>query len=437
MLPSDIQVQQWVRRWIGREDQIQEIVQALKAGKPLPDYIEKLPISEEDLKARPEPLRSMLPSEMYDLRGIPLGKQNLKGINLNYIAHFEGAFLNEANLEEAQLIQAHLEKANLMGTNLKKAVLMETYLEGAHLGEANLEGARLRDAHLEMIDAWKINLKNAFLQDVHLERARLSNANLHGADLQNAHLEEADLSKVNFEGANLWHAHLEGATLKSANLRNADLQYVHFDKRTRLADTPLQESRNYLYIRWDKDHFIGEESEMSLEMAENTYRYLKEVYKGTDKSSTFHFRENIVKTKRLWIKRKIWDRLHSLFRRIAFQWTYGYGSNRPFLRLLLSSGFVILILFTPFFILTGINIKRIPDISTSVSTHSPIHAFLHSFYSFTKGYRIVEEIVDHAFPYHLNYEPMSRFAQWLTFGESFLGLYLLFLLITVLLKLRQ
>ena len=68
--------------------------------------------------------------------------------------------------------------------------------EGANLEDANLENANLEGANLE-----NANLKGANLEDANLKGANLEDANLKGANLKDANLEDANLKGANLEGA--------------------------------------------------------------------------------------------------------------------------------------------------------------------------------------------------------------------------------------------
>ncbi|MCH7760002.1 pentapeptide repeat-containing protein [candidate division TA06 bacterium] len=283
---SKEQIRQWRDRWT--EEKVQEVKKAIKAGEPLP--VDKLPLSEEDKKELPEPLRDRAPRETVDLRGISLQGFHLKGIDLRF-AHLEGANLRMAHLEESNLRGAHLEEAELVDAHLERAKL-----EGVHLKGADLRGARLNEA----------NLGHA-----NLEEANLSYTHLKGANLRDTHL----------DGASLAGAHLEGANFSRAHLKNSYLENAHFNK-TYLQDTRLEEAEDYRLVRWGKGHILGEELDGRLEIAQNLYRYLKGIYKGTREYNAFHYRENVLKTKRM-----AWRNPLRILRLLFLQWTYGYGTK--------------------------------------------------------------------------------------------------------------
>lgn len=119
---------------------------------------------------------------------------------------FQGAYLNNADLENA----------NLRDTNFDVALLNHTNLKGADLGDTNLKDAELENANLKGVDLSKANLESADLKDADLEGANLSNANLRGVQLWDTNLKDANL-----ESANLKYAFLPGANFEGANLENA------------------------------------------------------------------------------------------------------------------------------------------------------------------------------------------------------------------------
>ena len=150
-------------------------------------------------------------------------------------AHFKGALLKKAHLENAHLRSGRFKKAILEKAHLEKAILPGATFEQAHLERAHLEGAHLQGGHLEGAHLQGGHLERANLEGAHLERAHLERANLEEADLTEAHLKEADftkakLRKVDFTDTTGWpdvtlrDANLEGATgLLGSEFAGADL----------------------------------------------------------------------------------------------------------------------------------------------------------------------------------------------------------------------
>jgi uncharacterized protein YjbI with pentapeptide repeats len=180
-------------------------------------------------------------------------------------AHFEGARLDGAHLEEAMFMEVNLEDASLKGAYLQRARLVRANLNRAQLTGAHLQHAALQEAHMERaslhnaelayadlsgaylvgvfttigsipIDSHPdpINLEHVTLAQANLQKARLRGARLQSAELSGAHLEGADLVGAHLEGVSLQGAYLEGARLGALWAAKADLA------RTDLADAHLE-----------------------------------------------------------------------------------------------------------------------------------------------------------------------------------------------------
>jgi len=212
-----------------------------------------------------------------NLRGAPLAKRNLKGVELQFAklegaklegadlreanlsrAKLEGADLREANLSRAYLIDADLKEAKLGGAKLEGAYLEGAYLEGAYLidadlidadlKEAKLEGAYLIDADLKEAKLEGAKLEGAKLVDADLKEAKLGGAKLEGADLREANLSKADLSKANLSKANLSKANLSKANLSKADLSKANLKWTNLSRAyfgANLEGADLRKARLY------------------------------------------------------------------------------------------------------------------------------------------------------------------------------------------------
>lgn len=274
-----------------------QVVDSLKEGKNIPDFVTKLPTG-----------RDYPPRDGYDLRRIRLVRDTLQSVRLR-AANLQGASFFESKLQDADLGYANLSGATFSGADL----------QGANLGGADLQGA---------------NLFRANLQDAYLGGANLKAAKLRSAKLQHANLSDADL-----EGADMRYTRLQGANLQRANLQDADLYRVRFDS-TYLWQGNLQAAKNIRYIIWGDSlkspYFIGEEIKADstktyedFRKTEITYRDLKTLYKKElmdDVAMEFHFRENEVRTKSY-----AWYQPGRLMRLLFLKWTYGYGSRKTWL----------------------------------------------------------------------------------------------------------
>lgn len=157
--------------------------------------------------------------------GAYINLANLEGAILNG-AHFEGTHFVDANLDYAWLEDTHLERADLRGASIKRAKLTGAYLLDAHLEGANLEHTVLEKAHLNRADLILTCLKDAYLPKVDVREANLVEANFRGAWLEDADLRGANLEEADFEGAVLEGASFIGAkNLKIDQLSKAKTLY--------------------------------------------------------------------------------------------------------------------------------------------------------------------------------------------------------------------
>ena len=352
-------------RWT--KEKVERVVEALKNGKPLPEFVNKIPLSEEEIKRLESLEFSLDKAKNYDLRGIPLDEQDLKKVDLPFV-HLEGAELSGVDLQEADLFEANLKGADLRRVKLQKADLSRAKLQGADLTEAHLEGADLGGA----------DLRGASLVESDLQRTDLFQANLQGANLSYADLEEATLSGANLQDTDLFNADFDWTYLWRANFGEAkDIRYVVWGgKRSfRITEEDLEdlksdrvpkeiinklesikheefidedkfiealkqtigneETKQYeslilsyaLASQESKSFYIGEEKAMNFQEdfqnAENTYRDLENVYENErldEIAQEFNFRENEVQTKGSPLPLRI---LRTLF----LKWAYGYGSR--------------------------------------------------------------------------------------------------------------
>ncbi|HEY7534615.1 MAG TPA: pentapeptide repeat-containing protein, partial [Thermodesulfobacteriota bacterium] len=172
-------------RWT--KEKVMKVVEALKEGGALSEFVNKIPLSEEEIKRLESLELSLDKAKNYDLRGIPLNKQNLQKVELPFV-HLEGANLNKADIDGADLFESKLQGAKLNGATLKGADLTRTKLQGADLSDTELQEADLGGANLEGADLSDSDLKGADFFEANLKDANLSFANLRGAILSGANL---------------------------------------------------------------------------------------------------------------------------------------------------------------------------------------------------------------------------------------------------------
>ncbi|MBI2487026.1 MAG: pentapeptide repeat-containing protein [Deltaproteobacteria bacterium] len=156
------------KRWT--KEKVKEVVKALREGKPLPKFVKKIPLSEEDRKSFSFSVFEQNVKN-YDLRGISLINEDLQNVKLRFI-HLEGAQLIRANLKGADLIGANLEGADLIEANLKRVNLVGANLEGADLRGASLKGAVLAEANLKGTNLFKASFDWTYLWHVNLGEAK-------------------------------------------------------------------------------------------------------------------------------------------------------------------------------------------------------------------------------------------------------------------------
>ncbi|MFH1007724.1 MAG: pentapeptide repeat-containing protein [Candidatus Latescibacterota bacterium] len=202
---------------------VYEVLKRLQAGLSLDGVAEKMALGDHPAG--------------YDLRGIPLGGQDVRvfrvdatyeGVDLSG-AYLQGADLSEARLQGAILRDAHLGGADLWGCDLSGADLSGAHLEKAKLWDADLKGAFFQEGHLQGADLRGANLQEANLRGAHLAGAGLWDADLRSVDLRDAHLEGADLTGADLRRANFWNADLRGADLSDTQLQDANLRDVNLE----------------------------------------------------------------------------------------------------------------------------------------------------------------------------------------------------------------
>jgi hypothetical protein len=373
---SDIEYKEWSElseeekgslraRWT--EEKINKVVEALKEGKALPEFVNKMPISEEEIKRLESLEFSLDKAQNYDLRGIPLDKRDLKNVNLSFV-NLEGAKLSGTDLEGADLFEANLRGANLSRAKLHKADLSRAKLRGAELSKAHLEGADLGGADLQGATLVEADLQRADLFEANLQEANLSYADLEEAILSGANLKDTDLFNADFDWTYLWRANLGEAKdiryvvwggkrsfriteevledLKADRIPNEiinkleSIKNKEFEEEDQFIEALEQtigdeETRHYellilsyaLASQESQSFYIGEEKAMNFkedfQNAEITYRDLNNIYENErldEIAQEFNFRENEVETKGSPLPLRI-------LRIVFLKWAYGYGSR--------------------------------------------------------------------------------------------------------------
>ena len=341
--PSDKEVGDLRNRWSGKENVVENIIQALKLQDVLNEReIEKRINTANDilkniglppLEDKVEILLDFLDGKSIcvpglDLRGITVLQKQCIGItmvgahlegskwvgcHLNGAilteaklqkslfdhcelkeARFERAILYEAELSSSKLKQSHFEYANLLYTILIDADLTGAHLEHAKLGSAHLENSYLTNAHMEY----------TYLISAHLENALLDGANLEYAKLRHCHLEGSFLYMTNLDHADLFHAYLQGANLTGASLKGAKLSNVSVSTLT-------------------LDHF-SEDCKLSPEDKENMTKLpIKTIFKDTKYLPLW--REHVfekIDLKRLWKRKKTLSILSNIRENVKFKRIY-------------------------------------------------------------------------------------------------------------------
>lgn len=352
-------------RWT--DEKVIQVVNAIKEGKDLPAFVNKIPLSEEEIK-RIESLEIGLDkANNYDLREIQLNLQDLQNVELPFV-HLEGAELVEANIQGADLFEADLRGADLSRSNLKGADLSKAKLQGATLRKAQLEGADLGGADLRGANLVEADLNKADLFEANLQEANLSYADLEETVLSGANLQDTDLFNADFDWTFLWRANFGEAKdiryvvwggRRSFRITEEDLEDLKSDRvpkeiinklesiknkeftvEGKLVEALIQtigneETEQYksfvlnyaLSSQKSQSFYIGEEKTMNFQEdfqnAEITYRDLENVYENErldEIAQEFNFRENEVVTKGSPLALRI---LRILF----LKWPYGYGSR--------------------------------------------------------------------------------------------------------------
>ncbi len=352
-------------RWT--EEKVKKVVEALKEGKDLPYFVNKIPLSEEEIK-RIESLEFGLDkANNYDLREIPLNLQDLQKAELPF-AHLEGADLVETNIQGADLFEANLRGADLSRANLKGVDLSRAKLQGADLSKAQLQWADLGGADLQGANLSDSDLEGASLFEANLQDANLNYANLKETNLSGANLQDTDLFNADFDWTYLWRANFGEANdiryvvwggKRSFRITEEELEDLKSDRVPKEIINKLESIKHEEFIDEDKfiealketigneetkqyeslilsyalasqesqSFYIGEEKAMNFQEdfqnAEITYRDLESVYENErldEIAQEFNFRENEVETKGSPLPLRI---LRILF----LKWAYGYGSR--------------------------------------------------------------------------------------------------------------
>lgn len=149
------------------------------------------------------------------------------------------------DLYNADLAGKKLDNFDFHGANLGRVDLSCTSAQSAHFEKAYLEDANFFSADLTASNFWLAAMPSADLRRATLTKALLPRADLTRVNLAEADLRDADLRGTCLVGANLWHADLSGARLVGANLRGASLVFCN------LNDSDLTGAHIYGISAWN------------------------------------------------------------------------------------------------------------------------------------------------------------------------------------------
>jgi uncharacterized protein YjbI with pentapeptide repeats len=128
-------------------------------------------------------------------------------INLSR-SNFQGANLEQVNLNSARLSRSIFCGANLLQADLNRADLYDTDLSKASLVGATVRRAKLSNAKLCYAD----------LRDVHFGKSDFLHADLTGANLSGSNLEQAQFVDAKLQGANLTNCYVYGVSSWNSDL---------------------------------------------------------------------------------------------------------------------------------------------------------------------------------------------------------------------------
>jgi len=195
--------------------------------------------------------------------------------------------------------------ANLSGKDLRGIVL-----HGADLRDANLSGSDLSAAQLSLADLTGAHLVGAKAIGINLALAHMSRADLRGANLENAELVGTDLVGANLGGTNLAGAVLDGT----------DFTDAYYEPR---GGPPARVSQliGLESVRFRDGSGVAQLRQVARESGQ----------RDVERAATFAIEHE--RTRKLggdyldeWLgHRPYLPMLEGLFRRVAFEWTTGYG----------------------------------------------------------------------------------------------------------------
>lgn len=194
--------------------------------------------------------------------------------------------------------------------DLRKADLSGLTLHAINLANSDLSGSDLSNAQFSMSDFEGANLAGANATGANFAFAHMARTNLIGANLG-----EASLSGTDLTGADLRNANLAGAIIEGANLTNA-----YFEPR---GAPPARVSRliGLESVRFQDSSGIAQLRQLARESGA----------RDIERAATFaieHERTQGLGGDELddWFGyRPYRPMIEGLFRRIAFEWTTGYG----------------------------------------------------------------------------------------------------------------
>jgi uncharacterized protein YjbI with pentapeptide repeats len=219
------------------------------------------------------------------------GRFNLCNADLGW-AKLNNANLSQAKLNNAEVIAAELNNANLVGAELNNANLLAAELNNADLSRAKLNNANLQSAKLNNAELIEAELNNA-----NLVGAELNNANLLGAELNNADLNDASVSGTELSFADLTHA-IYAPTSASPNANVVGITGIKTVTFPKGKETGLVQLRGLLEKAGLRD--LEREATFAIESGRTAHGF-----------ASWH--EDPA------------GAAESAFRKIAFEWTTGYG----------------------------------------------------------------------------------------------------------------
>lgn len=349
-----------IKRWT--PEKVQQVIEALKNKQSLPvsiidrtlyfqrllyDYSTEFINQYVEYKNYPT-IRKIYP--LYDLRGIPLNGEDLKGVDLSW-SILQGANLSEANLMDALLEGTYMPNANLRETDFSYSKLNYAILESAELINTNFFASKLSYAIL-----YGANCEEAFFWMSDLRCAQFADFD-HGS-YYSKHFpggnSDAYQRNANLKGSNLLGSRLEGTIIGNSILDEANFTYAHVSN-TPIDALRLSKAYNYRYIQPSSYRPRIPDIEKKYDQLQISHRQLKEFFaeQGMEKlAATYHYWENEMITEKSSV-------IVKALRKIFLKWSYGYGSKPLWL---FTYSLCIILIFTLIYVALTIPIKTMSGI---------------------------------------------------------------------------